>query len=77
MLKHNLFLIKADNDEECITRLPVNKSDGITAKGFKIIRERFSTPEASHGLKYALNLEAYSNAESLMVALKNYQKNIL
>jgi hypothetical protein len=79
MTKQIVFLIKADNGKEAVMRLPVDRYQGITAKGHQIIRQRFYDGSAKvyHGLKYALNLEAFTNGEDLMQALSNYQKSII
>lgn len=71
------FLIRADNDRECIMRLPVNRYGGITHKGFTIIHNRFydGATGTTHSLKYALNLEAFSNGHDLSDAIKKYYQN--
>lgn len=76
-MKINTFLIRASNNEEAVMRLPVNTHGGITPKGFKIVRERFSVLDKVSSLQYALNLEAFSNGESLVRAIEKYQKNTL
>jgi len=60
-------------------RLPVNRNDGITTKGFKLIGERFynGTTKQAGQLKHAVNLESFSNAKELMAVLTNYQKNVI
>ena len=79
MKKLTLFLIKADNGKEALMRLPVNAHGGITPKGFSLVRARFydGIMKVNHGLKYALNLEAYGSADSLISALQDYKKNII
>lgn len=79
MTKINTFLIKANNDKETIMRLPVGRYGAITPKALKMIRSRFydGSTDTQHSMKYALNLEAFSSADTLSQALKNYQKNVL
>lgn len=78
-MKTCTFLIKSMDNREAVMRLPVKRNDGITTKGFKLIGERFynGTTKEKGQLKYAVNLEAYSNARNLIEALTNYQKNII
>lgn len=70
-MKNKLFLIKNSKGKEVMIRLPVSKYDIFTPTAFKMIRTRLGTG----AFKYALNIESYSNAESLLQALKNYQNN--
>lgn len=78
-MKTCTFLIKSADNQEAIMRLPINRTGGITTKGFKLIGERFynGTTKQAGQLKYAVNLDAYSNARNLIEALTNYQKNTI
>ena len=78
-MKQQTFLIRADNEREAVMRLPVNGHGGITHKGFEQIHARFydGATETTHGMKYALNLEAFSNGRDLTEAIRRYYKNEL
>lgn len=71
------FLVKATSGREAVMRLPVGKYEAMTPKGLKMIRARFydGSTGISHSLAYALNLETFSNADSLIEALNRYKKN--
>jgi len=69
-MKYQTFLVKTENEKEAVMRLPVNVHGGITPKGFKIVRSRFND-----GLRYALNLEAFSSGRDLAAAVTKYYKN--
>jgi hypothetical protein len=77
MTKQSVFLIRADNDRECVMKLPVNRYGGITSKGFAQVRSRFydGTTATQHGLKYALNLEAFSSGHNIAKAIEQYYRN--
>lgn len=65
---NKLFLIKTKDGKEAMMRSPVGKHDLFTPKAFMMIKARLGT------FQYALDIEAYSDGESLLKALKNYQK---
>lgn len=79
MAKQGVFLIRADSGRECVMRLPVGKYGGITTKAYQIIRRRFyeCATDTQHGLKYALNLEAFSNGRDLAEAISKYNNGVL
>ena len=58
-------------------RLPVGRYGGITTTGFKTIHRRFydGQTDTPHGLKYALNLEAFSSGHTLKDAIEKYYLN--
>lgn len=75
----NTFLIKATSGREGIMRLPIDRYGGMTTKAHKMIEQRFydgatSTPGS---MKYALNLEAFTSADSLMQALEHYKNDTI
>jgi hypothetical protein len=78
-MKNQTFLIRADNGRECVMRLPVDKYGGITAKGFKVTQARFydGATNTTHGLQYALNLEAFSTSDALLEAIIKYKQHII
>lgn len=79
MSKHQTFMVKATSGREGVMRLPVGKYGALTTKAFKMIRQRFyeGATDTEHGLQYAVNLEAYTNADDLIKALQNYKENKL
>lgn len=82
MTTQKLFLIRAELGrsgvlKECTMRLPVGRYGGITDKGMKAIRARFfdGTMQQEGSMKYALNLEAYSNGHDIAAAIETYYQN--
>jgi len=76
MSKLQTFLIKDSNGREAVMRLPVSSKYGeFTQKAYQIIGRRFFdgiTGECGR-MEYAINLEAFSNADDLISALENYK----
>ena len=60
-------------------RLPVNNHGSITQKGFEIIHARFydGATKTTHGMKYAINLEAFSSGHDIAEAIRKYYQNVL
>jgi hypothetical protein len=77
MSKQQLFLIRADDEREAVMRLPVNRYGGITQKAFDAIHRRFydGASNTHHNMRYALNLEAFSNGRNLVEAIEKYYRN--
>jgi 3-deoxy-D-arabino-heptulosonate 7-phosphate (DAHP) synthase len=73
------FLVRADNDRECVMRLPVDRYGGITLNGYKAIRRRFcdGSTDIEHGLKYAINLEAFNSGHNIAAAIEKYYQNTI
>jgi len=78
-MKTNTFLIRATSGREAVMRLPIGRYGAITQKGRDIIGKRFyeGGTNTKHNMKYALNLEAFSNGKELAEAIEKYNKNIL
>lgn len=74
-MKTQTFLVKATNGKEAVMRLPVGKYGAITQKAFDAISQRFydGVTDTRGQLQYAVNLEAYSNADDLIFALESYK----
>lgn len=76
-MKTQIFLVKATNGMEAVMRLPVGTRYGsLTRKAFDLISKRFydGVADTRGQLAYAVNLEAYSNADDLISALESYKQ---
>lgn len=60
-------------------RLPVDRYGGLTMNGYKAIRRRFydGSTDTEHGLKYAINLEAFSSGHNIAAAIEQYYQNAI
>lgn len=66
------YLVKTTDSKQAVMRLPVDKYGSFTHKAFDMISTRFydGVADTRGQLQYAVNLEAYNDADDLINALQ-------
>ena len=67
------YLVKTTEGKQAVMRLPVDKYGSFTHKAFDMISTRFydGLADTRGQLQYAINLEAYNDADDLIHALED------
>jgi hypothetical protein len=75
-MKIQTFLVKTTTAKQAVMRLPVGKYGVLTRKAFDMISTRFydGVADTRGQLQYAVNLEAYSNADDIISALQDLKE---
>jgi len=70
-MKTQTFLVKTTTGKQAVMRLPVNRYGMLTHKALDMISARFydGVADTRGQLEYAVNLEAYSNADDIISAV--------